>query len=143
MNRNLGCGDSKSRICRIDRSIDLRGGRDSSKLFYAAVIPGDSVTETVFVGGLSRFFDLYSNLLVGRVLLTWFPNLRFARPLQPLYAICDPLLGVVRNAVPTVMGVDLSPVVALLILETLTGASQVLGAEIPKDNHNLNLDHKK
>jgi len=45
--------------------------------------------------------------------------------------VCGPLLGVFRSAIPSVMGVDLSPIFALFVLQTFTDASQALSAELP------------
>lgn len=39
----------------------------------AAAIPGNSVVESVTVGGFANFFGIYGNLLIARVLLSWFP----------------------------------------------------------------------
>jgi len=47
----------------------VRGGRG----VLAAAIPGDSVVESVTVGGFANFFGIYGNLLIARVLLSWFP----------------------------------------------------------------------
>lgn len=46
-----------------------RGGRGT----LAAAIPGNSVVESVTIGGFANFFGIYGNLLIARVLLSWFP----------------------------------------------------------------------
>lgn len=43
---------------------------------YAAVIPGDSFTEEVVVGGVLNFLSIYNILITGRVLLSWVPQVR-------------------------------------------------------------------
>lgn len=95
----------------------------------AAVIPGDGVLETTVTGGLFNFFNIYQNLLVGRILLSWFPGLQGQPLLKPLFTICDPFLNTFRQVVPPVFGLDLSPILALFLLQALGGASQALGAE--------------
>jgi hypothetical protein len=62
----------------------------------AAAIPGNSIGEDVVVGGLANFFQLYNNLLVGRVLLSWFPAAQSSPILQPVFSVCDPYLGLFR-----------------------------------------------
>lgn len=95
----------------------------------AAVIPGDGVLETTVTGGLFNFFNIYQNLLVARILLSWFPGLQGQPLLRPLFTICDPFLNTFRQVVPPVFGLDLSPILALFLLQALGGASQALGAE--------------
>lgn len=95
----------------------------------AAVIPGDGVLETTVTGGLFNFFNIYQNLLVARILLSWFPGLQGQPLLRPLFTICDPFLNTFRQVVPPVFGLDLSPILALFLLQALGGASVALGAE--------------
>lgn len=86
----------------------------------AVVIPGDSVLETTTVGGTVTFFNIYQNVLVARILLSWFPGLQNNALVRPLITVCDPYLGLFRNVVPPIFGLDLSPVVALLLLQALS-----------------------
>jgi YggT family protein len=99
----------------------------------AVVIPGDSVLETTTIGGLSVFFNVFQNVIVARILLSWFPGLAQQPVLRPLFTICDPFLNTFRQVVPPVFGLDLSPILAIFLLQTLGGASQALGAEVPAD----------
>jgi len=48
----------------------------ASRRPLAIAIPGDSLAESVAVNGTVNFLDIYGNLLVGRVLLSFFPNLQ-------------------------------------------------------------------
>ena len=41
---------------------------------FAAVLPGDSVAGLVVANGLINFLNIYSNVLVVRLVLTWFPT---------------------------------------------------------------------
>lgn len=83
---------------------------------YAAAIPGDSVGEEVIVGGLQNFFQIFNNLLIGRVLLSWFPAAQSVGFLQPLFNVCDPYLNLFRNIIPPIAGIDLSPVLAFTFI---------------------------
>ncbi|GAB0492510.1 hypothetical protein MMPV_003773 [Pyropia vietnamensis] len=97
----------------------------------AAAIPGNSVVESVTVGGFANFFGIYGNLLIARVLLSWFPAAQNVRFLSPLYTVCDPFLNFFRGVIPPVFGLDLSPIIGFTLLNALTSATVALGAEAP------------
>ena len=68
-------------------------------------------------GVLSQTLIIYSYLLIIRVLLTWFPNLDWSNPvLANLSAITDPYLNVFRGIIPPIAGIDISPILAFLLL---------------------------
>lgn len=84
---------------------------------FAAIIPGDGVAEQVITTGLNQFLSLYNAALIGRLVLTWFPN-----PPQvivtPLATICDPYLNLFRGIIPPLGGtIDLSPILAFVVLD--------------------------
>ena len=60
--------------------------------------------------------------IVGRALLSWFP-IRPGNPFHPLavvlHQITEPILGPLRRIIPTFGMIDLSPIVALLLLQFL------------------------
>ncbi|CAN6840283.1 unnamed protein product [Brassica oleracea] len=59
-------------------------------------------------GGLSKWLDMYSVLMV-RVLVNWFPNIPWDRqPLSAIRDVCDPYLNLFRNIIPFVFVVYLS-----------------------------------
>jgi hypothetical protein len=41
---------------------------------FAAIIPGDSVAETVVASSIFNFLNIYNTLLITRLILTWFPS---------------------------------------------------------------------
>lgn len=98
---------------------------------FAAIIPGDSVAETVITSGIASTLNLYQSALIVRVILTWFPQ---APPflVNPLSTICDPYLNLFRGLIPPIGGTfDLSPILAFVVLDLLTGSAASLGAEMP------------
>ncbi|EME28575.1 YlmG homolog protein 2, chloroplastic [Galdieria sulphuraria] len=99
------------------------------KLLLASVLPGDSIVGGVFVGGFLNFFSLYSNLLIVRVLLSWFPAAQNQPILRPLFTLCDPYLNLFRSVVPPVFGIDFSPILAFTALQFFSTATIALGAE--------------
>ena len=98
----------------------------------AAAMPGDSFAEEVFVDGFRNFISIYQNLLVGSVLLSWFPQSRSYPFLQPLFNVCDPYLNTFRGILPSLGGIDFSPILAFTLLNALSGAMVSLGAETPE-----------
>ncbi|KAK4526658.1 hypothetical protein GAYE_SCF26G4574 [Galdieria yellowstonensis] len=95
----------------------------------ASVLPGDSLAGSVFVGGFLNFFGLYSNLLIVRVLLSWFPAVQNQPILRPLFTVCDPYLNLFRSIIPPVFGIDFSPILAFTALQFFSTATTALGAE--------------
>ncbi|NLG27882.1 MAG: YggT family protein [Chloroflexi bacterium] len=72
------------------------------------------------VAMLARLFNV---ALIARVLLSWFPldrsNPTLDSVVRVLYAITEPVLGPIRRAVPSVAGLDISPVLAILLVQAL------------------------
>ena len=64
--------------------------------------------------------------IIARVLLSWFPGGRALRPVTALLDdVTTPILGPLRRRLPAFGGVDLSPLVAVLLLGVIE--SLVLG----------------
>jgi YggT family protein len=75
-------------------------------------------------------FNLLTLVVFVRILLSWF-NLDPSNPaIQALHAITEPILDPFRRTVPRVGMLDLSPIVALLVLRLLISpAFQILAIE--------------
>ncbi|KAJ8460136.1 hypothetical protein OPV22_033062 [Ensete ventricosum] len=76
---------------------------------------------TVVAAGMSKWLDIYSGVLMVRVLLSWFPNIPWDRqPLSAIRDLCDPYLNLFRNIIPPVFDtLDVSPLLAFAVLGTL------------------------
>ncbi|XP_020186691.1 uncharacterized protein [Aegilops tauschii subsp. strangulata] len=96
---------------------------------FAAVL-GGSVAGMVVSNGVNSFLSLYNTVLVIRLVLTWFPNTPPAI-VSPLSTVCDPYLNIFRGIIPPLGGLDLSPILAFLVLNALTGTAAALPAELP------------
>jgi YggT family protein len=69
---------------------------------------------------LSTFLSIYTVLLISRILLSWFPNLDwFNPPFSVLSQLTDPYLNLFRSIIPPLGGIDLSPILAFLLLSFL------------------------
>nr|VDD45670.1 unnamed protein product [Brassica oleracea] len=99
--------------------------RVSGPLFFAAARdrPAGYLNTplTVVAAGLSKWLDIYSGVLMVRVLLSWFPNIPWDRqPLSAIRDLCDPYLNLFRNIIPPVFDtLDVSPLLAFAVLGTL------------------------
>ncbi|MDD3653511.1 MAG: YggT family protein [Desulfotomaculaceae bacterium] len=64
-------------------------------------------------------FTLYAYLIIFRIFLTWVRH----NPLHPIikfvYEITDPYLNLFRRFVPPIGMIDLSPIVALIVLQVI------------------------
>ena len=69
---------------------------------------------------LAQTLQIYSLVLIVRVLLSWFPNLDWSNPvLSSVSAITDPYLNAFRRLIPPLGGIDLSALLAFLALNLL------------------------
>ncbi|MFM1901461.1 MULTISPECIES: YggT family protein [unclassified Synechococcus] len=77
---------------------------------------------------LAQTLQIYSLVLIVRVLLSWFPNLDWGNPvLSTVSSITDPYLNAFRGLIPPLGGLDLSAIIAFIALslmeQLLTSAS--------------------
>jgi YggT family protein len=74
---------------------------------------------------LSRTLEIYSLILLVRVLLSWFPNMDWSNPvLSTVSSITDPYLNAFRGLIPPIGGLDISAILAFLALNL---GQQLLG----------------
>jgi len=69
---------------------------------------------------VSRALEIYSYLIIGYVLMSWFPNARESFIGQILGRIVEPYVGVFRRFIPPIAGLDLSPIAALFALRFIS-----------------------
>ncbi len=65
---------------------------------------------------LIRLLDIYSWILIIRAILSWVNPNPYNPVVQILYRITEPVLAPVRQVVPPVGGLDLSPLVVLVAI---------------------------
>ena len=70
---------------------------------------------------LAQTLQIYSLVLIVRVLLSWFPNLDWSSNplLSGVSAITDPYLNAFRGLIPPLGGIDLSAILAFVVLNLL------------------------
>jgi YggT family protein len=69
------------------------------------------------------FIDLLFNALLfailGRVLISWIDPMGNMRVTQILHELTEPILGPLRSVLPSLGMLDLSPIVAMLLIQLL------------------------
>ncbi|VFR00642.1 unnamed protein product [Cuscuta campestris] len=100
----------------------------AAHLFFAAAKSSVDTSSlntplTVIAAGMAKWLDIYSGVLMVRVLLSWFPNIPWERqPLSAIRDLCDPYLNLFRNIIPPIFDtLDVSPLLAFAVLGTLGG----------------------
>ena len=68
---------------------------------------------------LNLILSLFVWLIIIRALISWFNPDPYNTLFQLLYRITEPVLSIVRNAMPNLGGIDISPIVVLLAVEFL------------------------
>ena len=64
--------------------------------------------------------QVYQLILLARVLMSWIPNLDYNNPIARfLFRATEPVLAPIRNALPQMGGIDLSPLVVFLGISVL------------------------
>eukprot|EP01039_Chlorochromonas_danica_P001632 gene1623-1781_t len=105
---------------------------ENAVMVQAAMLPTSSVVTSTLSAGLADAVSLYSNILLLRIALSWFPQVFNQFPiLRPLLVVTDPYLRVFRKVIPTVGGLDLSPLPAFFLLNVLSSTAAAVGAEMP------------
>ena len=78
---------------------------------------------------ISSLIEFYMWLIIAWCLLSWIP-LREGRILGDISAalgrLVDPFIGLFRRFIPPIVGIDFSPVIAILILQGLQRLVQQL-----------------
>jgi YggT family protein len=71
---------------------------------------------------LGNFIQIYLLLLIVRILLSWFQTADWAMQVMGfLSPVTDPYLNLFRSFIPPLGGLDLSPIVAIFLLQALGG----------------------
>lgn len=71
---------------------------------------------------ISMLFEIYFYMIVIYVLMSWLPNLRENFIGELLAKLVEPYLSVFRRFIPPIMGmIDISPIIALFVLQFIQG----------------------
>ena len=71
---------------------------------------------------LNLIFYFYYILIILRIFLSWIPNIDwYQQPYKFISSLTDPFLGIFRGIIPPIGMLDISPIVALILLQILQG----------------------
>ncbi len=88
--------------------------------------PSFIIADTV-----GKFLQIYSILLIVRILLTWFPNVDwYKQPFATLSQVTDPYLNLFRSIIPPLGGMDFSPILAFLALNLMQSAVGLIARNV-------------
>ena len=68
---------------------------------------------------ISLFFNLYSFLILARVLLSWMRISPYHPVTLFIHEVTEPVLRPLRNIIPPLGMLDISPIAALILLRVL------------------------
>lgn len=78
-----------------------------------------SATE-LLTDSLANFINIYLLLIFVRILLSWFQTAEWAyKAMAFISPITDPYLNVFRSFIPPLGGIDLSPILAIIVLNVV------------------------
>lgn len=70
---------------------------------------------------LVSLLNIYTFIILARVLMTWIPNLDYRNPIvRFLIEATEPVLKPIREAIPSRAGLDFSPIVVIIAISILT-----------------------
>ncbi len=73
--------------------------------------------SSLIVTSLIKFLQIYYVLLIVRILLSWFQTAEWAgQIISFLSPITDPYLNIFRSIIPPLGGIDISAILAILLL---------------------------
>jgi YggT family protein len=89
------------------------------------------MATALLVNTLANFLNIYMTLIFVRILLSWFQTADWAAQIMGfLSPITDPYLNLFRSFIPPLGGLDLSPIVAILLLQFVGDALNQLAYSI-------------
>ncbi|MGA1195936.1 MAG: YggT family protein [Candidatus Latescibacterota bacterium] len=68
---------------------------------------------------LHTMLSIYGYIIIIRAILSWFNPNPYSAPVQFIMKITEPVLAPLRQVLPDLGGVDLSPLVAMIIIWVL------------------------
>lgn len=68
---------------------------------------------------IDKFFLIYMIMIFVRILSSWFPNFQGSVVVRFVSYYTDPYLNVFRRVIPPLGMIDLSPIVAILVLQVI------------------------
>jgi YggT family protein len=80
----------------------------------------------MLVFSLYIIVELYSLIILARVLLSWVPSAQNTPLAQAIFNMTEPVLQPIRNALPQTGGFDFSPIIAIVLMQVVMSILQSL-----------------
>ncbi|NJN75767.1 MAG: YggT family protein [Synechococcaceae cyanobacterium RL_1_2] len=81
------------------------------------------MASRLIIDTLVQFIEIYFYLLIARILLSWFQTTNWAQQIIGFLApVTDPYLNLFRSFIPPLGGIDLSAILAILLLQFVQNA---------------------
>ena len=96
--------------------------------------------SAILFTSLVTFLNIYLAILFVRILLSWFPNIDWGNPFFSAIAqLTDPYLNLFRSIIPPIGGLDLSAILAIILLQVLTSVVANVGSQVTALVYNASL----
>jgi YggT family protein len=90
------------------------------------------MTSALLLTSIEKFVGLYTILIFVRLLLTWFPAVDLMQQAAGVLSpVTDPYLNIFRNIIPPLGNIDISPMLAILILQAVGAAISSIPKNVP------------
>ncbi len=71
---------------------------------------------------VSTLFYFYYLLIIIRIFLSWIPSIDWlSQPFAGIRSVTDPFLNIFRGIIPPIGMLDISPIVAIILLQIMQG----------------------
>ena len=71
---------------------------------------------------VGTLFYFYYLLIIIRIFLSWIPNIHWqTQPFFWIRSVTDPFLNIFRGIIPPIGMLDISPIIAIILLQILNG----------------------
>lgn len=68
---------------------------------------------------VALFIQLYSMVILARVLMSWVQVDPYSPLARTIFDLTEPVLQPIRNLLPPAAGLDFSPIIAIILLQTI------------------------
>lgn len=73
------------------------------------------------VGELGKkILNVYLFAIIIQAIASWIPSFAHNSAMEPIYLLCEPVLSRARRMIPTMSGIDFSPMITIAIIYVLT-----------------------
>ncbi|PSP17126.1 MAG: hypothetical protein BRC58_06830 [Cyanobacteria bacterium QS_8_64_29] len=81
--------------------------------------------SNLLTDSLANFLNIYLLLILVRIVLSWFQTAGWAQQgMAYLSPVTDPYLNIFRSFIPPLGGLDLSPIVGIILLQIVASILQ-------------------